>query len=517
MAIGDVITKEMRRKLDSLLQKANFIRNNSAALQHIVAGYDENIHEVFDKIKAVEGISNRTNLLAINASIETIHASDLIASFENIVKNNLLIQARVIAKILEYDPDFLYQDGARLAKDCGIEELFITDAEGVVKFTNLPSWVNGTLGSAQMLRILKNPELEVALPSVGSGIQNELFKSVGISRRDSAGIIQLGAHYVKPAGQLAIDGFGIVAQEAKRLADASKEISARITLLTKDMGQHIEDLLQSAGEAENHMNETVVLMEKALEDQAVDEGEEAEIMASFALSQEKLVSVEEMLKEISKSFRNLLSPLTELINIARQTNLLGVRAAIEAAHSTNDKLDFDQLLNRHMTTEAKLAAILVERVPDITVAGIKDLGEYSGIGEFWITDESGTVELTNVDGGVGFTFTNEGQTAPFMRILADPELVITQLPSVRTLDNKVFKFVAVGRKGKPGIFQIGNPSRLYGDTAEGFSVVSKQIKDLAEQSKGITQEIDELIRDMELKAHKGIEVIKTITKHLNLK
>lgn len=517
MAIGDVITKEMKRKLDSLLQKANFIKNNSAALKGIVAGYDENIHEVFDKIKAVEGISNRTNLLAINASIETIHASDLIASFENIVKNNLLIQARVIAKILEYDPDFLYQDATKLAKDCGIEELFITDTEGVVKFTNLPSWMNGTLGSAQMLRILKNPELEVALPSVGSGVQNELFKSVGISRRDSAGIIQLGAHYVKPAGQLAIDGFGIVAQEAKRLADASKEISARITLLTKDMGQHIEDLLRLAGEAENHMNEMVALMEKALEDKTIDEGEEAEMEAYFALTQRKLVSVEEMLKEISKSFRNLLSPLTELINIARQTNLLGVRAAIEAAHSTNDKLDFDQLLDRHMVTEAKLAAILVERTPDITVAGIKELAAYSGIGEFWITDESGNVELTNVEGGVGFAFTNEGQTAPYMRILADPGLVVTAPPAARTLDNKVFKFVAVGRKGKPGIFQIGNPSRLYGDTAEGFSVVSKQIKDLAEQSKGITQEIDDLIRDMDGKAHKGMEVIKVINKHLSLR
>ena len=296
------------------------------------------------------------------------------------------------------------------------------------------------------------------------------------------------------------------------MADASKGISANITLLTKEMGEKIRELNQLAGEANLGVKSITDIMEAILKKQDTEGMNLEEVMAS---AKEKIAPVDEILRETIKYFRSILSPLTDLINIARQTNLLGVRAAIEAAHSTNDKTDFDELLDRHMTTEAKLAALLVERTPEITVAGIKDLGEYSGIGEFWITDEHGVVDLTNVDGGVGFTFTNEGQTAPYMRILANPDLVVTAPPAIRTLDNKVFKFAAVARRGKTGIFQIGNPSKLYGDsTAEGFSVVSKQIKDLADQSKVTTQEIEELIRDMDARAHRALDVVDGIGKNL---
>ncbi|MGI6732634.1 MAG: hypothetical protein ACOX4J_00365 [Anaerovoracaceae bacterium] len=132
--------------------------------------------------------------------------------------------------------------------------------------------------------------------------------------------------------------------------------------------------------------------------------------------------------------------------------------------------------------------------------------DYSGVAEIWVTDSNGVVELTNIDGGKGFAFSNEGQTGPFMAILSNPNAVVTQPPSYRDIDGRVYKYAGVARRDKPGICQIGSPSKLYGDsTAKGFSEVSKQIKALGEQSKSLTTEMEEMIREMDFKAKMAID------------
>lgn len=490
-----------------LNKNISYTKNGALAIHEILNEFSMTINHVFDKIKYVQGIANKTNLLAINASIETIHASDLLASFEHIVTNNLYIQARIIAQILEYDPDFIYQDGTEFAKECGLEEFFITDDQGIVMFTNLPAWKNASLGSSDILRILQNPDLEICLPASGNGMDSELYKVVGIGRKDQQGIIQIGSRFIKPKGQLAIDGFGVVAQEAKRLADVSKEISFRITALTNETGDKIAELNQLSTAVKESISKNVEITENDM----IGEDERKGVDEPILFMKAKLIELNTSLINIRSSFKGILSPLTELINLARQTNLLGVRAAIEAAHSTNDKQDFDDLLNKHMTIEAKLASILVERRPEMTCDDMVELVESCGIGELWVSDENAVVELTNVPGGKGFIYLNEGQTAPYMRLLGDSNLVVTAPPAVRALDNKVFKYVGVGRRGKPGIFQIGNASKLYGEsTAEGFAVVSKQIKFLAEQSRTITTEIENMVEGMDYKAIEAIDQLKTI-------
>ncbi len=482
---------------------------STGVILDMIREYDSLIDQVFLKIKSVQGIANKTNLLAINASIETIHASDLLASFEEIVTKNLIIQARIIAQILEYDPDFLCQDGAKLAKECGLEEFFITDDQGTIRFTNVPAWKNAALKSPEMFKILKNPVLEVDLSATGNGLDSEQYKVVGISRTDQTGVIQVGAHFTRPKGQLAINGFGVVAQEAKRLADVSKEISSRITALTNALGDKLGELNQAFTDALDSI--------KKSRETAAGLPCTAGIGMQEAAMQEmkvRLSAFETSLSDSRKYFKDILGPLSELINIARQTNLLGVRAAIEAAHSTNDKQDFDNLLNRHMTAEAKLVAILIERRPDITCEGMVTLASYIGIDEIWIPDENAVVELTNVSGGKGFQYLNEGQTAPYLRILANPDLVVTAPPEPRALDGKVFKYVGVGRRGKSGFVQIGKISKMYGEsTAEGFAVVAKQIKNLAEQSREITTEIEAMVENMDFKAQKAIDQMKGLQKY----
>lgn len=121
------------------------------------------------------------------------------------------------------------------------------------------------------------------------------------------------------------------------------------------------------------------------------------------------------------------------------------------------------------------------------------------------------VEITNVSGGEGFIFQNEGQTAPYLKLLSNPDLVVTAPPSRRTLDDKVFKYIGVSRKGQPGIFQVGNASKLYGEnTAEGFSVVATQIKVLSEQTKIITSEMETSVDKMNLITSEAVKKAQAI-------
>ena len=64
-----------------LKQKLLSLEASTGMIRDIIQEYGSLIEQVFLKIKSVQGIANKTNLLAINASIETIHASDLLGQF----------------------------------------------------------------------------------------------------------------------------------------------------------------------------------------------------------------------------------------------------------------------------------------------------------------------------------------------------------------------------------------------------------------------------------------------------
>ncbi len=516
----DISVSEYRKLSTELTKKTDCISRSTHEIRTIIEEDSGLTLEIVEKLKSVDGIANKINLLAINASIETIHASGLLSGFERIIAQNMLIQARLIARLLEFRQDMTNEELTELIRQCGVEELHLTDQEGYVTHSNVPGWIGIKLADSDVYRILEGSTEAVVLPAAGKLLEGVLFKVVAAARRDRPGLIQIGCRYQQPQGQLAIDGFGVVAQEAKRLADEAKQTAARIAEMLIDVNRSMEELdgLSSAAiDAVDNAADASSGNDLAITDASTGgyEAKEAEKYLSGAIGSIglKLQDVGNGLEVMRKSFRGILGPLSEIIKVAKQTNLLGVRASIEAAHSTNDKKDFDMLLNKHMTIQARIAAFVLEAHPSMTCDEITELAGYAGVDEFWIAGGNAEVEITNIVGGVGFVYKNEGQTAPYLRILSDPDLVITMPPEMRTLDNKVFKYVAVGRKDKPGFLQVGRASKIYGEsTAEGFAVVARQIKVLAEQSREIAAEVVEMIESMDNKAQKADEMIKSSSK-----
>ena len=161
-------------------QITDYRRSGMDAANEILKPYEDDLQGIFEKIRLVHGVANKTNLLAINASIETIHAMDLLQSFESIVGQNLLMQGRMLATIFRHDPDILMESGIEFARKNGIEEIYVTDEEGIVRFTNVNGSLGASLKHSEVLPILSNPELEVVLAAKSNGMDSEHLKIVAV-------------------------------------------------------------------------------------------------------------------------------------------------------------------------------------------------------------------------------------------------------------------------------------------------------------------------------------------------
>ena len=490
--------------LFELLKKNGIIANSTMEIAITMEENRKRTLLLVGMLKSVNSIANKTNLLAINASIETFHAARLLNSFEDILAQNMLAQGKLISLALQLGMSFESEDCDEFAKKSGLEEIYITDGTGKILYTNVSGRKNMKLDASNIYKVLENQEIDIVLPSISNDLEEMSFKIVGVARRDESGIIQLGCQYEKPKGQFAIDGFGVVAREAKRLADEARETARELTGLIAKLQGNMDELSKLSIDGQSVAVEIMKKVEKENKkevntNQEVKDSLEDEKLLFESYNNEKNLfnDLERGLSEMKDSFKLIQNPLALILKVAKQTNLLGVRASIEAAHSTNDKLDFDMLLNKQMLIQARLVAILLELSPEMNCDEIVEIAAICKVDEFWISDKNGVVELTNINGGKGFVYKNEGQTAPYMKILVDPSLEVTAAPERRALDGKVFKYVAVGRKKAGGFVQVGKASKIYGEsTADGFFVVAKQIKSLAEQSKSITSDMVESLDTM---------------------
>lgn len=146
-------------------------------------------------------------------------------------------------------------------------------------------------------------------------------------------------------------------------------------------------------------------------------------------------------------------------------SLFGSLAAIVSFSSCAGptKRDVEALVASHMVGEAMLAAHYVAeaersgKTPEQINAVLAEVADASGIDEFWITDSSGRVYLTNT--GVAFAFSpdpeKEPQASAFWPLLEGEEEVVVQEAQVREIDDRVFKYVRVSGVDKPRIVQVG--------------------------------------------------------------
>ena len=118
----------------------------------------------------------------------------------------------------------------------------------------------------------------------------------------------------------------------------------------------------------------------------------------------------------------------------------------------------------HMVAEATLVAYYIDAAikagmtkQEINVA-LGQIASATVIDEFWISDENGLIDYTNVP-GIVFAFPGDpnagSQAAPFADLLLGGETVVVQEAQPRESDGALFQYVGVAGVDQPRIVQVG--------------------------------------------------------------
>ena len=137
----------------------------------------------------------------------------------------------------------------------------------------------------------------------------------------------------------------------------------------------------------------------------------------------------------------------------------------------DEQMSADEMISQHMVAQALLTAYFIDaaRKAGMDTAGINavlaEIAEHSVISEFWISDESGQIAFSNIQ-GADFAFPTDPeagtQTAPFAVLLGGMERVVVQQARPRELDAAIFKYVAVAGIDQPRIVQVGISAAEFG-------------------------------------------------------
>jgi methyl-accepting chemotaxis protein len=171
---------------------------------------------------------------------------------ENSLNNTMTTNCRMLTKLLEsgsfsMDPEEI----DRFAKWVGVDEIFITDADGVTVGSNTAFAIGWRFpddpnAQAYVFRsLIGQKEGIITQPISIRDLDSQMYKYVGISRTDQPGIVQIGFRAETIMGLEAETSavFGILAQEIKHLE--SKVIDA--SKLVRNLSKEVE-----TGLIENH-------------------------------------------------------------------------------------------------------------------------------------------------------------------------------------------------------------------------------------------------------------------------
>lgn len=134
----------------------------------------------------------------------------------------------------------------------------------------------------------------------------------------------------------------------------------------------------------------------------------------------------------------------------------------------------------HMVAQATLTAYFIDAAiragmsTEMIDSALAEIADQTKISEFWISDENGRIEFTNI-GGTTFQFPTDpegdSQAAPFAALLQGSEEVVVQNLQEREYDGELFKYVGVAGVDKTRIVQVGMSALELQFSQEGIQLM----------------------------------------------
>ena len=158
-----------------------------------------------------------------------------------------------------------------------------------------------------------------------------------------------------------------------------------------------------------------------------------------------------------------MNKIVNSVKIVKILTVLGLCLALGGVAADRARAA-DDAVSRHMVAQAMLTAHFIAAAlkagmnKDEINAALTKVAAGSAISEFWISDEKGRIEFTNIP-GASFKFPTDpaakSQAAPFAALLDGSKTVVVQGFQARELDARMFKYVGVAGVDKRRIVQVG--------------------------------------------------------------
>ncbi|MFN8458011.1 MAG: bacteriohemerythrin [Anaerolineae bacterium] len=214
-------------------------------------------------VATIDDIASQTNLLALNAAIEAARAGvEADRLTERLLDQHMVGQAWLIAELLaDTKRDWSPANCGQLARRIGVDAFVVTDETGTVIFSNDVGAIgfrfsDDPKSQSYSFRALLQQTDGVVCQKIQQRSQDQqLYKYVGVSRRDRRGIIQVGFRADSLTRlSLKVGGFAVVADEVRKLAErsskATKEIGQLIATVQETMREAMTAMAQEAAEVE---------------------------------------------------------------------------------------------------------------------------------------------------------------------------------------------------------------------------------------------------------------------------
>lgn len=144
------------------------------------------------------------------------------------------------------------------------------------------------------------------------------------------------------------------------------------------------------------------------------------------------------------------------LNIHEKGRTTAKLAAIGLENALIARQTTENVMENEMYGQATLVSYLVEKGL-LTYQTAVELSKRSGIDEFWVTDGTGQVLVTNLGQNIDFNFGTDpkAQAYEFMDLINGKRDRVAQPAQARTVDPKVYKYVGVSGWTSKHIVQVG--------------------------------------------------------------